>query len=344
MSYNKEDLRKALNHFHLDSISDSILKGNEDKLIFCAENGKQSHDFSRWIRYETLLMEKLNYEEYELLHKELGKDPYDVNITDCDLLHGLRKSLEQSRGYDENYLDDEDIEDKTMVVLLVKANEKPELTVIDGSLESMQKLVGGWIERFMPFEDEVAIICNEEGKMNGMPHNRAVRYEDGQLLDIMAGDFFICYAPEYSANFLSLPPEMIYKYGRMFEHPEEFFMLGGMVMVEPIMDSHDNSFLGIDYKITKKENSYDIDFSIFDNEKCDDVALEHLCFSRDSFTEIEIHEIAKQYAAELSVDLAYKCKDEFNKEQTLDAVISAAADKVKPDLSDKSNPEPDLDI
>ena len=41
----------------------------------------------------------------------------------------------------------------------------------------MQSLVEGDIEEYMPFEDEVAIICNDEGKMNGLPLNRAVYSE-----------------------------------------------------------------------------------------------------------------------------------------------------------------------
>ena len=344
MAYSKEDLQKALNHFQLDSIDDDILKGNEDKLIFCAENGKKSHDFDCWIRYESLLKEKLSFEEYESLNQKLGKDPYDVNLADCDVLHNLRKHLESVRGLDENYLDEDEQGDKTMVVLLVKPDEKPELMVIDGSLESKQKLVGGWIERFMPFEEEVAIICNEEGKINRMPLNRAVRYEDGSLMDIMAGNFFVCYAPYYSSNFLSLPPEMIYKFGKMFEHPEEFFRLGGKVFAEPIIDSHDTSFLGIDYKITEKEGSYEIDFSIFDEDKCQDVALKHLSFSKENLSKLEIIEIAKEQAAELSIDRAFKYKDEFNKEQTLDAIISSAADKVGADSPAKETPEMDLDM
>src|SRR5699024_6863922 len=45
-------------------------------------------------------------------------------------------------------------------------------------LEAMQELVGGDIEEYMPFEDEVAIICNEEGKIIGLPLNRAIYSEE----------------------------------------------------------------------------------------------------------------------------------------------------------------------
>ena len=48
---------------------------------------------------------------------------------------------------------------------------------IDDTLEAMQAMVGGDIEEYMPFEDEVAIVCHEEGKLIGLPPNRAIYAE-----------------------------------------------------------------------------------------------------------------------------------------------------------------------
>lgn len=62
-------------------------------------------------------------------------------------------------------------------VLLVEPEKYPKVIEIDDSLESMQAVVGGSIEEYMPFEDEIAIICNEEGKLIGLPLNRAVYAE-----------------------------------------------------------------------------------------------------------------------------------------------------------------------
>lgn len=45
-------------------------------------------------------------------------------------------------------------------VLLVEPNKYPKMIEIDDTLEAMQVVVGGDIEEYMPFEDEVAIICN----------------------------------------------------------------------------------------------------------------------------------------------------------------------------------------
>ena len=68
-------------------------------------------------------------------------------------------------------------------VLLIEPNKYPKMIEIDDTLEAMQKVVGGDIEEYMPFEDEVAIICNEEGKVNGLTPNRAV-YGEPQAVEM----------------------------------------------------------------------------------------------------------------------------------------------------------------
>lgn len=111
-------------------------------------------------------------------------------------------------------------------VILCKPDERAEVVEIDDNLEVMQETVGGLIQEFMPWEDEVAIICNEEGKLTGLPLNRGIRDENGHLLDVMAGDFFFCYAPIESERFLSMPPDLEEKYKEMFDLPEMFMMDG----------------------------------------------------------------------------------------------------------------------
>ena len=110
-----------------------------------------------------------------------------------------------------------------MRVILCRPGEKAETIEMEDSLKAMQEMVGGRIEEYMPWEEEVAIICNEEGKMMGLPLNRGIKDEKGHLQDIIAGDFFICYAPIESERFLSMPPELEEKYLEKFELPEMFF-------------------------------------------------------------------------------------------------------------------------
>lgn len=78
-----------------------------------------------------------------------------------------------------------------MKILLIKPLEPPIETGIDGTLESMQKTVGGCIEVIYPFDDDTALVCNDEGKLNGLPLNRAIKDQDGEIYDIIAGTFFV---------------------------------------------------------------------------------------------------------------------------------------------------------
>ena len=70
---------------------------------------------------------------------------------------------------------------ETMKVLVVEPEKEPYVKEISSGLSSLQKEVGGFIEAVYPFEDPVAIICNEEGKLEGLPLNRALRDEDGHV-------------------------------------------------------------------------------------------------------------------------------------------------------------------
>lgn len=112
--------------------------------------------------------------------------------------------------------------DNQIRVLLVQPGKYPKEIKIDGSLESMQSVVGGNIEEYMPFEDEVALVCNEEGKFLDLPLNRAVYGEEKEMLDIIAGDFFLAYAPISSEKFLSMPDGLLAKYAEIFKYPERF--------------------------------------------------------------------------------------------------------------------------
>lgn len=101
-------------------------------------------------------------------------------------------------------------------VLVVEPGKQPYVKRIDGSLNSMQAVVGGFIQAIYPWQDEVALVCNDEGKLNGLPLNRFLLDDDGDLMDVIAGPFFLCLAPLDSDSFENLPDDMIDKYRRMF--------------------------------------------------------------------------------------------------------------------------------
>ena len=78
-----------------------------------------------------------------------------------------------------------------MNVLMVEPGKAPYETQIGDDLQSMQALVGGYLEAVYPFEQPVALVCRESGKLDGLTLNRALRDADGDIYDIVAGRFFI---------------------------------------------------------------------------------------------------------------------------------------------------------
>ncbi len=101
-----------------------------------------------------------------------------------------------------------------MRVLLIKPYEEAQLTEIDGSLKSMQELVGGYIEVTYPYEDRVVLVCNDEGKLLNLTPNREIKNDEGQVTDVIFGDFFI--AGDGEDDFASISDELAAKYQKQF--------------------------------------------------------------------------------------------------------------------------------
>ena len=115
-----------------------------------------------------------------------------------------------------------------MKVLMVEPGKSPYETEIEGGLESLQAAVGGDIQATYPYEDPVALICNDEGKLIGMPLNRAL-YDDGRrMYDIVAGNFLIVGLGE--EDFIGLSPDLMEKFSEQFKYPEKFFRLAGEIV------------------------------------------------------------------------------------------------------------------
>ena len=123
-----------------------------------------------------------------------------------------------------------------MNVLVVEPMKRPYLKDIDSGLHSLQREVGGYIEAIYPYEDLVGFVCNEEGKLEGLPLNRAIYKDDGEMLDIIVGTFLIVGLSQ--DNFAELSDDLAKKYTKLFESPEVFYSANGRIhaqKVEPMM-------------------------------------------------------------------------------------------------------------
>lgn len=121
-----------------------------------------------------------------------------------------------------------------MDVLLVKPGMYPQAVQIGSELKDLQKAVGGDIEAVYPFNEEVALVVNDEGKINGSELNRALRDDNGQIYDIIAGDFLVVGLGE--EDFASLSPELMKQFEKEFHQPEMFVRMGRSVMALPLPD------------------------------------------------------------------------------------------------------------
>ena len=122
-----------------------------------------------------------------------------------------------------------------MQVIVVEPKKKPTAQDIGSDLESMQRIVGGSIEAIYPFEEPVALICNEEGKLLNLPLNRALRDDEGNAYDIISGTFFLCAAPPDSNHFAGLTDQQAKAYMERFATPEMFLNVGGALFVLPYL-------------------------------------------------------------------------------------------------------------
>ena len=125
-------------------------------------------------------------------------------------------------------------EPEKLDALLVKPGMYPQQVQIDSGLSALQQAVEGNIDAAYYFEEPVAIIVNDEGKLNGSELNRAICDQDGNIVDIIAGTFLVVGLDE--ENFGSLSPELMEKFEEKFHQPEMFVRMGKSVMTLPVPD------------------------------------------------------------------------------------------------------------
>ena len=125
-------------------------------------------------------------------------------------------------------------EKNTLSVLQIAPGQHPKPIEIVNDLKALQQAVGGSIGASYPFA--VAIVYNDDGKLMGLPLNRALRDESGEAYDVVAGTFLVVGLGE--EDFASLSPELTQKYEELFHQPETFMRLGRQMLVLPVSDEN----------------------------------------------------------------------------------------------------------
>ena len=107
---------------------------------------------------------------------------------------------------------------RTIDVVLVEPEKPARAAKITATLEGMQAAVGGTIEHLYPFEEQVSIVCNQEGKLIGLPLNRAVYAYDEQQVDMTYSEL----AAQFRAERKGSPPRR-----QSIQNPPQHFIRSG---------------------------------------------------------------------------------------------------------------------
>ena len=196
--------------------------------------------------YEAEMPEQSLEDVYEKFNIDKPDDCHARSLSVSDVIEVIESdSVEpgfyfcDSIGFEKVDFHPEEAKNRTNAairVLIVEPEKRPYVKEIDSDLESLQREVDGSIEAAYPSEtDAVAYIVNEEGKINGLPLNRAMRGDDGEILDIIAGTFLVAGIGE--SDFCSLDDAMLEKYSEKLKNPEMVMRSGGKLHVLPMPEA-----------------------------------------------------------------------------------------------------------
>lgn len=139
---------------------------------------------------------------------------HSLSVSDVVDMDG-QKMICQPIGFDKVNFDEslahkpEDL----MRVLYVEPGKYPVVAEVQNELRALQRAVGGLIE-LVPLDRKVLLICNEEGKLDGLPGNR--RLENGSII---AGSFLI--VGDKGDDFCSLTDKQLERYQKQFMEPQD---------------------------------------------------------------------------------------------------------------------------
>ena len=122
---------------------------------------------------------------------------------------------------------------KQITVLVVEPGKVPYTKEIGDDWRAFQAEVGGTFQIIYPGYDPVGLVCNDDGKLLGLPLNRGLLDDDGELYDVVAGTFFLV-GLGGGGTTVSLTEEQIRKYEQRFHDPEQFIRVNNKLVSIPL--------------------------------------------------------------------------------------------------------------
>ncbi len=138
---------------------------------------------------------------------------HSLSVSDVVIMDG-KAAICQGFGFKEVAFDASKAHkpDDLLRILYVEPGKPAYEAELGCDLRLLQKAVQGYIEHV--YLDDVILVCNEEGKLKGMPPNR--KLESGEII---AGPFFL--VGETGEDYVSLTDAQVQKYLQMFTQPQD---------------------------------------------------------------------------------------------------------------------------
>ena len=139
---------------------------------------------------------------------------HSLSVSDVVIMDG-QKMICQPIGFDQVEFDESQAHkpDNLIQALYVEPGKSPVVVEVQNELRSLQHAVQGLIE-LVPLDRKTLLICNEEGKLQGMQGNR--RLENGSVI---AGPFLI--VRDGGSDFASLTDHQTEQYMDKFGEPQD---------------------------------------------------------------------------------------------------------------------------
>lgn len=104
-----------------------------------------------------------------------------------------------------------------------------EETKINNELKDIQEIVEGYIEVVM-LNDDMALICNEDGKLTGKYQNfhlgNKIEGNNAKMLDVINGNALIVGSSVFEEDFLSLTDEQVKRIkAEMYDEEQRVFLI-----------------------------------------------------------------------------------------------------------------------
>ena len=107
-------------------------------------------------------------------------------------------------------------EENLIKVLLVEPFNKLKMITIENNYQAISEIVCGDVDEYMPFEDDVALLCNVDGKRLSLSASHTVTDTETGKTELIYGSFILIGAGEFDDEYHSLDDDLIDKYMDLF--------------------------------------------------------------------------------------------------------------------------------